>query len=264
MMKKDKILLNISNLEDIDFYQKLGISNFLFPLEGFSVGYSSFSLEDISATNTQGYLLVNRLLTDNDIDQFLKLQIPKNIKGIIVEDVGLFYVLKDSSLELINFQNHLNNSYETVNFWTEYYDSPVLSTDITIDEITEILDRTKKPLIINTFGYPMIMYSRRKLLSNFSKHLGDKEKKTLNIKNSDLIKFQLKENEYGTAIFDDHLLDIRFVTQDLDDTKIKFYLFNSEFLTRETMEKAICNEIVTNTTDGFLHKKTIYRIGDIK
>ena len=264
MMKKNKILLNISNLEDIDFYQKLGISNFLFPLESFSVGYSSFSIEEISTTNVLGYLLVNRILTDADIDQFLKLKIPKNIKGIIIEDVGLYYALKDSSLELINFQNHLNNSYETVNFWTEYYDSLVLSTDITVDEIIEILDHTKKPLIINTFGYPMIMYSRRKLISNFYEHLGDKEKKSLIIKNNDLIKFKLKENEYGTAIFDDHILDTRFTTQQLDDTKIKFYLFNSEFLSRETMARAICNEIIEDTTDGFLHKKTIYRIGDIK
>ncbi len=129
-MKNDKILLNISNIKDLEKFEKLGISNFLFPLRDFSIGYSSFSFEEIASTGVEAYVLVNRILTDGDIDEFLKMKIPDNVKGFIIEDTGLLYELKDSKYELINFQNHLNNNYETVNFWLKYLDSLVVSSEI--------------------------------------------------------------------------------------------------------------------------------------
>ena len=120
-MKKGKILLNISNLNDIEKYKKLGISNFLFPLKDYSIGYTSFTLEEISNFGCECYILANRLLKDTEIDEFLKLNIPKNIKGFIIEDTGLYYALKDKEYELINFQNHLNNNYITINYWLKYF-----------------------------------------------------------------------------------------------------------------------------------------------
>ena len=47
MMKKQKVLININNLEEINEYKKIGINNFLFALEGFSIGYNSFDVNDI-------------------------------------------------------------------------------------------------------------------------------------------------------------------------------------------------------------------------
>lgn len=264
-MKKNKILICVNSQEEVKYYHDLGISNFLFPIKNFSIGYGEFTLEEISKyKDTNNYLLVNRLLTDTDIDEFLKLDIPDNVKGLVVEDIGLYYALKDSKFEIINFQNHLNNSYKTVNYWLKYFDSLVLSTDITLEEIETILNNATKPLIVNTFGYPMIMYSRRKLLSNFFEHLGENSKSELKIDIPNQVKFKLAEQEYGTAVFDDHLLDIRKSLDSLDESKIKYYLFNTKFISKEIMTKALNDEFVEDTTEGFLHTKTIYRVGDIK
>lgn len=264
-MKTDKILLNLSSLDNVETYKKLGVSNFLFPLENYSIGYSTFTLDEIKDFKDDVYVLVNRLLTDDDIDNFLNLEVPSNVKGFIIEDIGLYYALKDKNYELINFQNHLNNSYKTINFWLERYDSLVVSTDITFDEINEIIENASKPLVLNTVGYPMIMYSRRHLLSTYYSHMDRDTKEIMDIRESHSnINFKLKESEYGTAVFDNNLIDAREEFGTLDDNNIKFYLINTMFLSEEEIENAIKGMPLSNSTKGFLNKKTIYRVGDIK
>ena len=73
MMREDKVLLCIDKLEDIDRYKELGISHFLVPLENYTIGYDSFSFEEISKIDANVYILANRVLTDEDIDEFLNL-----------------------------------------------------------------------------------------------------------------------------------------------------------------------------------------------
>lgn len=264
-MKRDKILLNVDNLESIEKYEKLGISNFLFPLASYSVGYSSFSYEEIANTKVNAYVLVNRLLTDDDIDAFLKLEIPQNIRGFVIEDTGIYMELANRGYTLICFQNHLNANYKTCQYWLNYYDSLVLSTDITENEIETILANATKPLVLYTFGIPMIMYSRRKLVSNYYEafDLGEKREVRIEDPRGDF-EFKLKETEYGTACFDSKILDARSSLDKFEDSKILFYLVDTSGIEFEDVVKAIEDEYVENTTRGFLDKKTVYRIGDLK
>jgi len=264
-MKVNKILLNVSNLGDIEKYKKLGISNFLFPLEGYSVGYESFSFKDIEETGVKTYILVNRLLTDNDIDEFLKLDIPSNVEGFIIEDVGLYYALRDSKYELISFQNHLNNNYKTVNFWLSRFDSIVLSTDITLEEISKIIEEAKKPVIFFTYGHPMVMYSRRTLVSNYHEYLKEKSSTDMEVDiPSNDNSFILKENEFGTGVFSKNVLDARSEASSLDDEKVKFYLVDTNFFSFDEVKDVIEGKEQENTKKGFLYTKTVYRIGDLK
>ncbi|HBA37335.1 MAG TPA: hypothetical protein DCY94_01300 [Firmicutes bacterium] len=262
---KEKILINITNLSDVETYKKVGITNFLFPVKDYSVGYNSFTLKEIESTASTAYLLMNRLLTDEDIDAFLELKLPKNVKGLFIEDTGLYYALKDCSLELINFQNHLNNNYKTVNFWLKYFDSLVVSTDITAEEVKEILSQCTKPLVIYTFGYPQIMYSRRNLLSNY--HAFRKEKpKTLEhftIPNGNL-SLTFKENDRGTVVYPNRPLDGREKVEEYDEDKIKFYVVDTNMLDTSTVLSVLKGERIDKTSIGFLEQKTIYRVGDIK
>lgn len=264
-MKKDKILLCIEKLEDIEKYEKLGISNFLFPLKDFSVGYDSFSFEEIASLEVNAYILANRLLTDDDIDAFLSLNIPSNVLGFIVEDTGLYVAIKDKGYTLINFQNHLNANYKTCNYWLRRFDSLVLSTDITLEEIRTILKECNKPLVIHAFGYPMIMYSRRALVSNYYDNFKKSGKKEVTLKDpKGDFDFRLKETDYGTSCFDSHILDTRSILDDLPDEKILFYLIYSNDIDASLVKKAISGKEIEGTTRGFLDKKTVYRIGDLK
>lgn len=262
---KNKVLLNISDLNDIKEYEKLGYSNFLFPLKDYSIGYKDFSFEEIQNIRGNVYILANRLLTDDDIGEFVKMDIPSNVKGFIIEDIGLYYVLKDKNYELINFQNHLNNNYATINIMLRDFDSLVLSTDITLDEIKEILAKTSKSLVLNTFGKQMVMYSRRKLISNYMQNYGEEFKDKLSIHERINNKyFDLVENRYGTAIFNHKYTDYRKIISELDDSKIKFYLIDTNFLSKEDARKILNGDDIDLETDGFLYKKTVYKVGDLK
>ena len=264
-MKKDKILLCVESLDSIKKYEELGISNFLFPLKDYSVGYEDFSLEDIESCECDAYILANRLLTDDDIDEFLKLEFPSNVKGFLIEDTGLYMELKDKGYTLINYQNHLNNNYETVNYWLDRFDSLVISTDITLEEIEKIIDESKKPLVLYTFGYPMIMYSRRHLVTNYYREFDLGDKKEVVIKDpKKTFEFRLKETKYGTSCFANEILDARKEAKKLDDEKILFYLVNAQGIEEDDVLKVILGEEILNTSQGFLYKKTVFRIGDLK
>ncbi len=260
---KDKILVQVDSISKIEKLQKLGITNFLLPLMDYSVGYNTFTLEEIENLTGNIYLLVNRILTDEDIDKFLSYVLPSNIKGLFIEDTGLYYALKTTKLELINFQNHLNNNYKTINFWLKYFCSIVTSTDITLEEIKDILSQSNKPLVIYSFGYPLVMYSRRSLVTNYFKHfnMAIQDNLEISLPNN---KFFLRENNFGTGVFIKELLDIRPYLKELDDNKIKFYLFNGSYVDDEVLLDVLNGRKIENTSSGFLYKSTVYRIGDLK
>ena len=261
-MKTDKILLCVSDLDRISEYKKLGISNFLFPLKKYCVGYNDFSFDEIKNIDGNVYILMNRLLTDNDIDDFITLDIPSNVNGFVVEDIGLLEVI-DKKYKIINFENHLNNNYETINIMLRDFDSLVISSDITKEEITAILERCNKPLVLNTFGKQMVMYSRRYLVSNYLKHYDKNIEYSISIEEKVFKnKFDLVENDYGTAVFNHEYTDYRNLVDEIDDSKILFYLIDTNFLQPNSFKDVLDKKVISNTTEGFLNKKTIYKVGE--
>ena len=99
MMKNKKILISPKNIEEIKKYKKIGITNFLFALQDFSIGYPEFTLEELYELDINVYLNINILFDTKKINDFKKI-IPKLqfVKGIFFEDVGLYYLLKDSNI----------------------------------------------------------------------------------------------------------------------------------------------------------------------
>ena len=72
-MKTNKIIININNLNEIEEYKKIGITNFLFAVHEFSIGYTSFSLDEIKNVDANIYLLINRIMDTKSIDEFKKI-----------------------------------------------------------------------------------------------------------------------------------------------------------------------------------------------
>ena len=75
-MNLSKVLININSLGDLEEYKKIGITNFLFALKDYSIGYQEFDLEDIPKDS---YLLINRVLDTKGIDGI------KSIKDKLLE-----------------------------------------------------------------------------------------------------------------------------------------------------------------------------------
>ena len=138
MMNKSKLLININNLNEISEYKKIGITNFLFAIKDFSIGYNTFTLNEIPDNS---YILINRVMDTKTIEELKTIKDElKRFKGIFFEDLGVYNILRDLGVELIWFQNHFTINKESVNFWLNKVDSVLLGNEITSGEIEELAD----------------------------------------------------------------------------------------------------------------------------
>ncbi len=258
-MKKQKVLININNLDELNEYKKIGINNFLFALEGFSIGYNSFDIKDIPEDS---YILINRVLDSKDVDnlKLIKNDLTK-FKGIIYEDIAVYQIFKDTDIDLIWNQAHFGTNLSSINIWLDRVKSAVVSNEITSKEIEDIINGVKKPVVFNVFGKNMIMYSRRTLLSNFNKY-NDLEKYNDMVlgENHTNNSFLVKETEFGSAFFNNEYFNYIEFSKTLNDDNILFYLVYNLDLSVDKMINILDGEEYGN--DGFLNKKTVYRMSE--
>ena len=258
-MNLSKVLININSLGDLEDYKKIGITNFLFALKGYSIGYKEFNLEDIP---TDSYILINRVLDTKGIDGIKSIKDKLlNYKGIIFEDLGVYNIFKNEDIELIWAQAHFGTNTESINYWLTKCESALLSNEITKEEITDIVNDSIKPVVLNVFGKNMIMYSRRTLLTNFNKYnelddVNDVVLDETHTKN----KFYAHETENGTAIFNNDYFNYIEFSKSLDDSKIKYYLVYNLDLSVIDIKDILEGKPYGN--DGFLNKKTVYRMSE--
>ena len=258
-MNKSKLLININKLEEIAEYKKIGITNFLFAVKGFSIGYNTFELNEISEDS---YLLINRVMDTKSIEELrLRKDELTKFKGIIFEDLGVYNILRDLEIELIWFQNHFTINNESMRFWLSRVDSAVIGNEITSTEIESIIENASKPLILNVLGKNQIMYSRRTLLSNFNKYnnLDNYNDMTLDVHGTK-DEFFARENELGTVIYNNEYFNYLEFAKSLNEDKIKFYLIMNLDLNPNDLEEILNGKSFGN--DGFLNKKTVYKMSE--
>lgn len=242
-MKKNKIILLVQSEDLIQKLKEESNITFLFPIKGFSVGFpKTFDIEEIKEN---AFIFVNRIMDNQAILEFKKLlnKLPKNIKGIVFDDLGVLNVLMNTPNNLVKilYLNHLNCNYESINAYLEFVDSVVVSTDITFEEIDEILKKTIKPVVLYTFGYVNIMYSRRTLITNYNDYY---KKKVANLASlEDTItshKFKIIEDPYGTVIYTSkpfNALNLR------NKDNVLYNLINTVFLTDEEVLNILNNPL---------------------
>lgn len=262
---KHNILINVEKKEYIDAYRKAGITAFLFALKDFCVGYQTFDIEDIIEADVPNkYILINRVLNSNDIDKLKEIiELFKGIKGIVFEDIGVYNVIKElnKDLELILFQNHFCTNSSSINFWLNRVDSTFVSNEITKEEIENILSNTKKPVVLHLFGYNQVMYSRRKLLSNWCENFELENRSEMLITDkATKVKFRAMENEYGTVMYSENIYDGREL---LNKDNVKYYYINTTMIPHDSilsLLKDIDNYHIGGTDKGFLYRETIYKL----
>ena len=258
-MNKSKLLININKLEEIAEYKKIGITNFLFAVKGFSIGYNTFELNEIPEDS---YLLINRVMDTKSIEELrLRKDELAKFKGIIFEDLGVYNILRDLEIELIWFQNHFTINNESMRFWLSRVDSAVIGNEITSTEIESIIENASKPLVLNVLGKNQIMYSRRTLLSNFNKYnnLDNYNDMTLDVHGTK-DEFFARENELGTVIYNNEYFNYLEFAKSLNEDKIKFYLIMNLDLNPNDLEEILNGKSFGN--DGFLNKKTVYKMSE--
>lgn len=242
-----RVILNELKKEDVTL---------VYPLRFFSVGYKEYF--DISEIDE--FCLINRILTDDDLDKLEEILKNSKIKGILFDDLGVLDIIKDLNIVKIFIGDHINNSASSINYYLDYVDSVVVSSDLTFDEIDYITKNVKKDVVIYTFGLKALMYSRRNLLENYEiyHNLEKDEIIDSNINNSH---FKVIESEFGTRIYAyPFYYDERL-------TKLNHVLYN--WYDPNTLDDNNIIDCINNnmenikTSSIFLDRKTVFKVGDL-
>ena len=266
---KNKLLIRINNLLEIEEYYKEGITNFLFPLSCYSIGYNTFNLDEIKNIkekyNINVYLLANRVLDNKDCNNFkLIIRNFSFVNGIIYEDIAIYQMLKDTNINLIWNQAHFAVNYHSINYWLSKDNiiSCMLANELEKNELKTVLDNVNKKVILPILGLNMAIYSRRTLLKFYSDTFKTKYTNVAILKN-DAVEFLAKENEYGTVLFYNKYFNLIPELEHINDDKIFMYYIDPNGLTFKDVI-AILNGKAIDYDNKFYENKTVYKVSDLK
>lgn len=269
---KNKLIIIPNNIDNINKLKNVGITAFLFPVEKYSIGYNTFSIDEINSLKCNKYLLINRILNTKEIDDLIKdINLYTDIKGIFFDNIGICYALNSLNIEKIYYSMHSLTNYHSIDYLlSQGITSAVVSNDITLNEIKYISDNINDKLVYFLYGKSPIMYSRRNLVSNFNRHYNCSVTNPTIIEKVSKKEFKLVDNNDGTIAYDNNYYNGLLLMNTIDISKIKYYLVSlidvNDGDVIKLIESIIENDnqkllsLYINTNIGFLNTETIYRV----
>ena len=278
-------LLVESNSKNISYYDS--IDGIILPLEGYSVESVNYftidEIEDISKNkNIEVFVKLNRNFFNDDIEP-LKIILKKldelKVSGIFFYDIGVLQLHKELNLNvpLIWNQTHMVNNYRTCDY---YYEKGVkyalLGKEITLEEIIEIIKKSKITSMVEVVSKPSVAFSYRKLITNYYKDLGKNGTNKLTVKEKVTnTNYDLFEDYNGTSFFMDVITNGTSVIKDLYDVGCKYIIMREDgvssfdellYDTKKYIESG-CNDSNyvskykrLGDSTNFFFKKTIYKV----
>lgn len=242
----------------------------------FGINYSVSKIKEIRSKykDKKIYVSLNRVIFNNELDDYKKvLQELDNIglDGIIVGDIAaLTYNLKTN---IILDQLHLNNSFLTVKHYSNNNVSGIVITnDITKDDINIIKEENKGTILFKqVFGLPHLSTSRRHLASNYLKYFNKENNSNIHLIKEDNIGdyYYVVEDLFGTHILDSKPLNLLSQIGNINcdyfiiDDYLIYNLDIEELIDIYSNIKVDKNDYINNkynANDGFINKKTIYKV----
>ena len=272
----NKLLLKVNHDYDLNY----SVNGFILGLEGFSICFNkTFNIEEIidvlnNNKDKEIYVALNRPIFNYELDKYkeiLKKLDSLGLAGIIAGDVSI--LTYNLNTNIIIDQLHLNNSSNTVkHFSNNGANGIVLTNDITLDEINNIVKNNDIKTYLNVLGYSHLSTSKRSLVTNYLDTFNIEKKSNIHLikeKVEDSYYFVV-EDYFGTHILNGNLLNL-LEKKDLINTD---YLIIDSFLIdpKEDLDVMIDaylkndNTLLLNLKDkynmneGFIDTRTIYKV----
>lgn len=279
-----KFAIVTNSINNILEYTKIGANAFIFGLKNYSSGYNNeITIDEIREIrefyNGELFIAINKNIFNRELDELeiiMQNLDELNISGVLFYDIAILSIKKRLGLNipLVWNQTHMVTNYNTCNY---YYDKGcefgVVSSEITLDEINEIKEKTKMKLFLNILGYQIMGYSRRHLLDNYFKSTNSKrDNNTYIIKNNNE-DYIIQEEENGNALYYGKPLNGSVVVNQVNvdylilndnnfekDKFIKAFMLYKKLV--ETKDENIVKEIddLVGDNRGFFFTKTIYKV----
>lgn len=280
-----KLILIPDELSNLDAYIDRGCEGIIIGLKDLSTNYEvELDVEQIKLLKEKYptidiFVSMNKNFFNEEmskVEQSL-IELDKlDINGILYYDLSVVYLKNKNNLnvDLVWNQTHMVTNYNTCNY---YYDLGVkygfLSTEITLDEINEIKEKTNMKLFAFGYGYPVMAHTRRSLLTNYFINRGKEYDGSVCHIYDNNNKFSLKEDETGTTFLNDEFVNGSCL---LTNSNVDFVVFNNNLFPEDkslqlvsliseyktTNNERIIGEIEDLIGDytNFFYKKTIFMV----
>ncbi len=268
------------------------VDGVILPLDDLAVESNIyFTLEEIEKisknyNDREIFVKINKNLMNDDIDKvkdaLIKLDKLK-IKGIFFYDLAILQLKKELNLDvdLVWNQTHMVNNYKTCNYYFEKgVKYALLGKEITLDEIKEILEKSKIISMVEVVSRPSVAFSKRKLVSNYLKNEGRALENKLTIKEKITDTFyDVVEDKNGTSFYLNRIMNGTSIIKELFDNECSYIIFREYGLEDNFFQliidtkKYILNGCLENDYNdyvdkykilgddtNFFFKKTIYRV----
>ncbi len=216
----------------------------------------------------------------NELTNSLKELAKLEITGLIFYDIAIVNLNLELNLnlKLIWNQEHLVTNYGTINYWSKKgVAASYLSSELTLEEILSIKEKTNCPLMMNVFGFIPMFTSKRPLVKNYLEKFSLKDNSKINYLEKEENIYPII-NEDVTTVYSSKILNLLMEINDLSASCIDYFVFNSF-----NIDEAVFKEIILlfndankenvnvlfdrvnmllnyNIDTGFLYKNTVYKV----
>ena len=268
-----KILVIPKDLDNLGKILKTDINGIILPIKDLSVNYSVyFTIEDIkdiiNLTSKEICVIINKTMHKDDLpllkESLIKLN-KLNISKIIFYDLAVLNLAEklNISKQLVIYQEHLNAS----NYSNRFYQRrnvkySIITNDITKEEINEISKNNKLMLI--SYGYLPIFYSRRHLITNYLEHIKEEKEDVMYYIKAKNDRYPILEENDGTTIYTKEPINL---INEINNINVEYIILNAFNINNKEFMNVL-NDYLDNKTNkkdtytGFINKKSVYNIKD--
>lgn len=268
-----KKILIVPNKNNIDMVLDMNADGIILPIKGLSCNYDIyFDIDDIkkiiNITSMEICVVINKIFHNKDLKLLESVLVSLNklnISKIFFYDMAVINMCNRLNIkkDLVIYQEHLNASDNSNVFYKKRgIKYSVISNDITIDEINDI--SKDMSIILNSYGYLPIFYSRRYLVSNYLKYVGRDNNSDIYFINHNGKKYPIREEEEGCVIYTDRPINL---INEIDNINCDYVILNSFNVSNDEFYQ-VFNDYINhnvgsnNNYTGFLNKKTVYKVSD--
>lgn len=254
-----------------------------------SQSYLTYTFEEIEQIikdnpDKEIFINLNKNFFNDEIESLkeILLKIDKlNVKGIFFYDLAILQLKKECNLKtnLIWSQTYMVNNYKTCNYYhSKGVKYALLSKEITLEEIKEMITKSKIEAMVETVSMPSVAFSKRKLLTNYYHNLNKEAKKNLVVtEKATNEEYQVLEDETGTNFFLNKITNATSIIKELyscncpyiilreygiDHELFKELLIDTQkYIESKCQDEEYINKYESlNDFTNFFFKKTIYQV----
>ena len=254
-----------------------------------SQSYLTYTFEEIEQIikdnpDKEIFINLNKNFFNDEIESLkeILLKIDKlNVKGIFFYDLAILQLKKECNLktDIIWSQTYMVNNYKTCNYYhSKGVKYALLSKEITLEEIKEIITKSKIEAMVETVSMPSVAFSKRKLLTNYYHNLNKEAKKNLVVtEKATNEEYQVLEDETGTNFFLNKITNATSIIKELyscncpyiilreygiDHELFKELLIDTQkYIESKCQDEEYINKYESlNDFTNFFFKKTIYQV----